>query len=395
MWNLLVVEDETIVRVGLKYMMDWEKCGIRWKSEASNGEDALRAMETEDIHIVMTDIRMPGMDGLELAKRIRERYPEVQIVFLSSYDEFAYAKEALKLGAVDYLHKPTMDEDEIEQTLRKAVERLESSQTGKRNDAEADRNEYYLSLLDKYTFPQRRQDDGLNNELFQSGFRIVVFRKRDDAVQADGDSAELRFMSILYLIQEYVAKDWGGVVFHRGFREVIWIAPARAKSGEADSANPAEHGKYLEQLRQKVLELLHVALIYSSSPVYERISELPDAYMEALLHLPQHEQSDNLIVRKTKEFVDKHLFEDITLAKAAAAVHVSPGYLSRIFLKEIGENFSDYVIRNKLEYARKQLRETNRKIYEIAAEIGYTNPHYFSKLFKERLGKTPLEYRNQ
>jgi two-component system response regulator YesN len=235
----------------------------------------------------------------------------------------------------------------------------------------------------------------LNNELFQSGFRIVVFRKRDDAVQADGDSAELRFMSILYLIQEYVAKDWGGVVFHRGFREVIWIAPARAKSGEADSANPAEHGKYLEQLRQKVLELLHVALIYSSSPVYERISELPDAYMEALLHLPQHEQSDNLIVRKTKEFVDKHLFEDITLAKAAAAVHVSPGYLSRIFLKEIGENFSDYVIRNKLEYARKQLRETNRKIYEIAAEIGYTNPHYFSKLFKERLGKTPLEYRNQ
>lgn len=392
MWNLLVVEDESIVRVGLKYMLNWESCGIRWSAEASNGEEALRLMETETVHIVMTDIRMPGMDGLELAKRVRSRQPDVQIVFLSSYDEFAYVKEALKLGAVDYLHKPTMDESEIEQTLRNAVKRLEEAQGEKRAEAEADLNDCYLSLLDKYTFSERQPPALLDEDGFRRGFRLVVFRRRDDAFPADGDSEELRFRSILYLLQEYVAKDWGGVVFHRSHREAIWIAPARPKSG-GDS--PPDQGKYLERLRLKVLELLNVALIYSCSSVYERLSDLPEAYMETLLHLPQNKQTDSLVVRKAKEAVDKHLPGDITLAKAAAAVHVSPGYLSRVFLKEIGEHFSDYVIRNKLEYAQRQLRETNRKVYEIAADIGYTNPHYFSKLFKDRLGKTPLEYRNQ
>ena len=144
-----------------------------------------------------------------------------------------------------------------------------------------------------------------------------------------------------------------------------------------------------------MLELLNVALIYSISPAYTDMNQLPEAYMQALLHFPLNKQSDNLIVRKSKEFVDKHLLEDITLAKVAAAIHVSPGYLSRVFYKEIGETFSDYIIRNKIEYARKLLRDTNRKVYEIAADIGYTNPHYFSKLFKERVGVTPLEYRNQ
>ncbi|GJM75426.1 hypothetical protein HMSSN036_76420 [Paenibacillus macerans] len=66
MWNLLVVEDEPIVRMGLRYMVDWEAQGVCWKAEAANGEEAVKVLESEEIHIVMTDIRMPGMDGIEL-----------------------------------------------------------------------------------------------------------------------------------------------------------------------------------------------------------------------------------------------------------------------------------------------------------------------------------------
>ncbi|GGG08332.1 response regulator [Paenibacillus abyssi] len=391
MWNLLVVEDESIVRIGLRYMIHWESSGVCWKAEASNGEEALEIVEKEDIHIVITDIRMPGMDGLEFAKQIKRRHPGVQIIFLSSYDNFSYAKEAIRIGAVDYLHKPTMDEEEIAVTLRKAVALLEETHADKQNFTEEEKNSLYLSLLDEYTFPDNPRIPELESEDFESGYWLTVFRKRDDAAQVSGDSDNLRFLSIQYLIDELVTKNWGGLVFHRNYREILWIAPA-AKAGE--TGMPERH-KYLDSLRQKVLELLNVALIYSASPTYGQLNQLPSAYMDALLQFPINEQSDNFIVRKSKEFVDNHLLEDITLTKVADALHISPGYLSRVFLKEIGENFSEYVIRNKIEYAQKLLRGTNRKIYEISDEIGYTNPHYFSKLFKERVGVTPMEYRNQ
>lgn len=393
MWNLLVVEDESIVRVGLRYMVNWESLGVYWKAEASNGEEALRILEAEPIHIIMTDIRMPGMDGLELVRQIKKRHPGVQIIFLSSYDDFAYAKEAIRLGAIDYLHKPTMDEEEVESALRKTVALLEeSSHSTKHQLTEDERNEYLLSLLDKYTFPSVPLLPELEAEEFKHGCWLTVIRKREDAISDDADSEHLRFLSVQYLVEEFVSKDWGGLVCHRHYREIIWFAPLSAKS---EAMRQMDRVKYLEGLRQKVLELLNVAIIYSPSSSYKHISDLPKAYMESLLRLPVNEQSDNLIVRMAKEMVDKRLLEDITLAKVAADIHVSAGYLSRVFLKEVGENFSDYVIRNKLEYAQKQLRETTKKVYEIAADIGYTNPHYFSKLFKERFGVTPLEYRNQ
>lgn len=392
MRNLLVVEDESIVRMGLRYMLQWESHGIHWKAEAANGEEALRIIETERIHIVITDIRMPGMDGLELAKRIKEKDKDIQIIILSSYDNFAYAKEAIRLGAADYLHKPTMDEEELAGSLQKVLEILDQKPGDEPVVSEEDRNECFLSLLDVYTFPEKPVIPELERNEFQEGYWLTVFRRREDALQEQEDEGHLRFLSIHYLIDEYVSKDWGGVVFHRHYREIIWIAPAAMKSG---SPGYSQRQKYLEHLRQKILELLNAAVICSDSSLYLQLKQLPDAYMETLLKLPVHIQSDNHIVRKSKEFIDKHLLLDLTLTKVAAAIHVSPGYLSRIFLKEIGENFSDYIIRNKIEYSQKLLRETNRKVYEIAADIGYTNPHYFSKLFKERVGMTPLEYRNQ
>ncbi|WP_338553613.1 helix-turn-helix domain-containing protein [Paenibacillus sp. KS-LC4] len=410
MWNLLVVEDESIARLGLRYMVDWEKYGVHWQAEASNGEEALLAMETaQPIHIILSDIRMPGMDGLAFAKKALERYPDVQIIFISSYDNFNYAKEALRLGAVDYLHKPTMDEEEIGASLLKAAAKLAQTTAPQPAYTEEEKNQYLLSLLDEYTFPEQPLLAELESAAYETGFRLTVFRKRDDAA-AMQDTGHFRFRSIQHLIAEFVMKEWGGLVFHRNYREVIWLCPQAAhlngaipaqghgEQGDAhkdDKKCPAELNKLLEMVRQKTLELLNVAIICSVSSRYSTLQELPKAYMETLLQLPLNEQSDNFIVRKSKAFIDQHLLEDLTLVKVATAIHVSPSYLSRIFQKEIGESFSDYVIRHKIEHAQQLLRTTSCKVYEISAAIGYMNPHYFSKLFKERTGVSPLEYRNQ
>ena len=398
MWNLMVVEDEPIVRMGLRYMINWEELNICWKAEAGNGEEALRILDDEDIHIVMTDIRMPGMDGIALAEEIKKRDDAIAVIFLGSYDNFPYVKEAIRLGAVNYLHKPTMDEREVEETLKRAVEQLERTvQCPSPHLVEEKRNAFLLSLLDRYTYPARIIVPELLDEPYRSkGIWLATFRVRDDCpggpAEADAEKEAMKFLSIRYAIDEYVSRDWGGFVFHRAHREIIWLAPAVSRTGaEGREAREA----YVDKLRQRVFDLLNVPLVFSCSSVYERLDRIPDAYLEALLNGPAGQQFHSLHVRMAKEYVDRHLPEDVSLAKVAEAVAISPGYLSRIFLKEMGESFSDYVIRNKTEYSKKLLRETNLKVYEIAEKLGYNNPHYFSKWFKERVGMTPLEYRNQ
>lgn len=368
-----------------------------WKAEAANGEEAVKVLESEEIHIVMTDIRMPGMDGIELGRYIRSHRPQhIQMIYLSSYDDFPYVKEAIRLSALDYLHKPTMAEEEVKAALRKAVKLLEQS-TPKTLPvwSEEERNAWLVSLLDTYTFPSEIRLPEFEKGMFAQGLWLAVLRLRDDAADqmaAAPEQGHLKFISIRYLVEEYVGRDWGGLVFHRDRREIVWLAPAASKAGSEDRCG---REKYLDRLRGKVFELLNASIIYSCSSVYEQPRQIPEAYLEAELKLPVNQQSDSLHIRLAKEYVDNHLLEDITLPKVAESIPISPGYLSRIFLKEVGESFSEYVIRNKIIYAQKLLRDTNKKVYEIAEILSYTNPHYFSKLFKERVGMTPLEYRNR
>jgi two-component system response regulator YesN len=103
--NVLIVDDEMLVRLSLKTLIPWLEHGFRIVGEAQNGLEALAIMEREDCHIVLTDIRMPDMDGLELISRIRRQWPMAKCIILSNHNDFEYVQQALRLGAVDYLLK--------------------------------------------------------------------------------------------------------------------------------------------------------------------------------------------------------------------------------------------------------------------------------------------------
>lgn len=131
--NVLIVDDEPIVCKGLRETVPWDKWGVRIAGEAHDGEEALEALARQDVDLILSDIRMPGMDGLELSRVISERFPAKRIVMLSGYDEFEYARQALRLGVRDYLLKP-VDIDELMLVIRKirhelAEERAEKWRT--------------------------------------------------------------------------------------------------------------------------------------------------------------------------------------------------------------------------------------------------------------------------
>lgn len=111
MYKLLIVDDERIIREGISNMIDWEEMGISLPSTAQNGEEAYRRIVNANPDIVITDIKMPGMDGLELARKIKEHFPEIIVVVLSGYDEFELVRKAMEYGVKYYLLKPCGKEE--------------------------------------------------------------------------------------------------------------------------------------------------------------------------------------------------------------------------------------------------------------------------------------------
>ncbi len=123
MMKVMIVEDEELILQGIRNIIDWEALGLKVIHLAHDGIEALKMWEQEPVHIVVTDISMPEMDGLTLLREIRKREEHVRFIILTGYDEFAYAREAVRLDVENYILKP-VDEEELKRQLRETVEKL-------------------------------------------------------------------------------------------------------------------------------------------------------------------------------------------------------------------------------------------------------------------------------
>ncbi|MCW6659795.1 response regulator [Aerococcaceae bacterium NML191292] len=123
MYRLLVVEDEPLVRRGITSLIDFSQFQIGEVREAENGQIAWDLIQQSPPDILLTDINMPQMDGIQLARKVKEYYPDVHIIFLTGYDYFEYAVSAVKLGADDYVLKPISRKD-VEEMLTQVTQKL-------------------------------------------------------------------------------------------------------------------------------------------------------------------------------------------------------------------------------------------------------------------------------
>lgn len=123
MYKVMLVEDDRAIRYVYSKMDGWAKYGFIVEKEASNGSQAIEMLKTGQVDVIFTDIRMPLMDGITMMKNIRQQYPDILFVFISSYNEFEYALEGIRMGALDYVVKP-MGDKELEAVLARVREQL-------------------------------------------------------------------------------------------------------------------------------------------------------------------------------------------------------------------------------------------------------------------------------
>ena len=528
MYQIMIIDDDLIIRRGLSQAIPWAEYGYQIAGVAGDGQTALQMMAEAVPDIVICDIRMPRVDGLEFTKSVRSQYPEVKIILLTAYKDFEYAKTALKLQAFDYLLKPVDNQLLIEVVDRAALALAEQQRI--RRKLEESRplllQQFLVGLIEERYGPEEIRS---KIELLEIGAwdgpLVVAVIKVDDYYLRNERAAEKEGWKagIGELVNRMTEKERQGLLFESGQDEAVLIL---AVTDDLQGQLPAEVYYLAERIRRAVRETLGITVTIGTGKVCEGLAGAGRSYAEAcsalelrhilgqdqtltvqdpprpagratvdiypaarellrpiklglldesLAHLARMErqimaeplpldhlqligmeimmllftevkewpeigekigrqynfyqfhleikqlQSAGAIFAKLREvvrdlcnavntirkklqqtlveqameyIVANYAKDGLSLQDVASQIHVSPTYLSNIFKKARGINFSDFVLEVRMKKAMELLRNSNLKAYEVAERIGYANVHYFSAIFKKYTGVSPTEFKN-
>ncbi len=364
MYKVFFADDEAAMRAGIRNL-NWDDSGCVLAGEAPDGEMALSLMQDIMPDILLTDVKMPFMDGLELARHTKLNMPWVKTVILSGHDEFEYARRAITLGVEDYILKPVTPAKLFE-ALSSAIKKIEEEKEQQRlvrdrllksldvsvsglipkAKAEADR----LSFSDRLRYAGREDIPGLIKE---------YLNKFDQEIAISFLFLNYMFMDIISIASQEIAELGGDP------RSVL--SGYSAPSMLIDAISDAETAKQ------------------SIAAILERVIDFRDTVTGT--------RSANA-VRKAKDYIQRYFRRpDLTLISVAKEVYISPNHLSTMFSRETGETFINYITKLRLEQAKVLLRTTDMRTADIAYEVGYNDTHYFSYVFKKNTGLTPKGYR--
>lgn len=539
MLKIFLVEDESIVREGLRDNIPWQQYGYRFAGEANDGEMALPMIRKIQPDVLITDIKMPFMDGLALSRIVGQEFPNMKIIIISGYDEFEYARQAIQMGVEQYLLKP-ITRANLQKVLNEVREKIESEREQK-NYLEKFQNEMHeyeqfsrrnffekvfegkLSVQEIYEEAQK-----LSLEINASCYNLVMvsLQEKKKSVEERGMDSEAfarkqdELLRFFLRYPEYLVFRWNistfGVLIktEEGQVEIMtkkcmdsinqictntemeleWYAvegkpverlsmltecysrinhilsyrfftPSKHILSEqaVEELIPGEEDEKLEDLdvgklnpeilkdfltkglseeteefvtsylqsigkalKSKlfrdyfVLNIRFSVIAFvesmgiSQNDFFESVNvrnlqELSlwseddlHTYMKELLEHAielrdrENESRSKKILQKAMEYIEENYAqESLSLNKVASITNVSANYFSAMFSQVMEMTFTEYVTQKRMEKAKKLLRQSDKHSGDIALEVGYKDPHYFSFVFKKTQGCSPREYRNE
>ncbi|WP_127530179.1 response regulator [Paenibacillus kobensis] len=391
--HILIVDDEPMVRSSIARVVT--ALGEPYAAyEADDGEDAIAMIQKEPIDLVITDIRMPAVDGLQLAEIVRRLYPHIRVVLLSGYSEFEYALSALHSGVYEYLLKPA-SKDSLLNLIFKVHEELQQEKA-----------QDLLGRLRENSVMEKRVQELLyglpvphaDKDLFPDFHSLAVFVIRAETTELPPRS--LRF-AMKNVIEELLGKAGKAAVIVEDSHlvGVLFASADLGTNGYCDEVS-GEISKVLAQLYRVATTIRYSAgsggldelgLLYVEG--MRRLSGM-DAYSTEADVQTEREEWHRL-VKITLKWIEEEYAGELTLASAAQRLFVNPNYLSVLIKSQTDMTFTQHLVRVRIGNAKQMLAETQLKIYEICEKVGYADQAYFSRLFKASTGMTPYEYREK
>ncbi|MCQ6561434.1 response regulator transcription factor [Paenibacillus mendelii] len=333
MYEIVVAEDEHWLRSELTEMIERIGGGFTVVGEAVDGEDAWNMLHELWPSILITDIRMPRKDGMELLREVDEAGLPIVSLIISGYDEFAYARQAVRYGVSEYLLKPVMQE-ELKEALLRSLDRLALFK--EMNSCFKVINIFLDRLPEMDANGRSTALENVIQEIWKTQRAFPKSRKSSFSVFESKLTALIQGLDADFMPPE--SPDWSTkeqtILYFRMLLE-SWSFKSRAVSGQ--------------EVRQ--------------------------------------------VIRKACDYMESHYMQPLTLVKVAGQANLSPSYFGHLFKQFTGQSFISYLNGVRIQKAKSLLMEADIKVYEAAEMVGFISLPHFNRMFKTITGMTPNDYR--
>lgn len=375
-YNLLLVDDEKPIREKLINNTDWTGNDYQVFA-AADGAEALEIIKNKGIDILVTDIQMPKLSGMNLIEKARENSSHLKVIVISGFAEFEYAQKSIRFGVNEYLLKPFRSKKLLE-VVNKARDELIKEKN----------NEQRLASLraEMSSYINENKLNSIYNWLIDDQFfqhqSLIMDRIDLNAVLKRGSRDDI-LKTVNKIIDELESVDLN--------REKLYVVLNNLI---------LESFKIIKDLDYRVEDLLEIINKERIEKIdSENLKEIEIILKEFLLRLHDlisfnPDDKNQQIISEMKEYIAANYQDGITLSEMARKFNLSSGHLSNLFHEETGESFSDYLNMIRLNKAKELLKTTDDKIYQIADQLGFNDAYYFSSWFKKLVGASPTTYRD-
>lgn len=424
--KVFIVEDESVIREGLRDNIPWQQYGFSLVGEASDGEMALPLIRKEMPDVLITDIKMPFMDGLELSHIVKREMPDTKIIIISGYDDFEYAQQAINVGVEQYLLKP-ITRSMLQKALGEVHEKI---------IAEDEKKKQMLQIQDELHSMEQNFRRNFFERVFQGATPISEIY--EDARKHNFDINAESYNLILMCVEEKSEQDITGISCQECEEELMryllrypdryiafrWSINTYGVLVKGDENN-------INNRIQECFEgITNICSRYESDlnwyaadgEMVTRFSKMKDCYKSALqnfsrrffvsgVHVISYEKEYSADIKngdaagendiqgkkalqKAIDYIDSNYTnEELNLNEVATAANVSASYLSALFGQEKGVTFVEYVTEKRIRKSKELLLTDGIRSGDVGTMVGYKNPQYFSFVFKKAEGMSPREYR--
>jgi two-component system response regulator YesN len=449
MYRLLIADDEALEREGIEWIVTRMMPNTFDIIHAENGRVAIQKADEFRPHLILMDIRMPGIQGLEALKEIKAQHPQIKMILVTAYEHFEYAKEALSLGVKEYLIKPAK-RDQIVALLQRMVEEIDQEQ--RKRDAEFAMRDKFFHLLPLaetemalvFMSDQVNETevghlaDILELSIDKGCALVLALPEFGHTSEMEVDKEKKKIYETVKIFSKGFVKDRIGCVVSS---MVHWHMAIFLLDKAQTRDEVFRDEAYL--LGAKLMETLHqqcsIDATIGIGSVRADIEGSRRSYFEAVFASTYHKKWGNLCrfedlkvlsaeeqretadnpsertyvelaikrIREEREqrtwsvldnaitFIKEKFHEELSLEDVAEHVHLNSYYFSKVFKQQTGETFIDYVTRLRIERAKECIRDGQFSLKEVCYLVGYKDPNYFSRVFKKVTGVTPTEYRSQ
>jgi len=419
--TVLVADDEELERRALRLILGTIEGLEVDVVEAANGRQAIEVARIARPEVALLDISMPGASGIDAARELRAVSPETRCVFITAFESFDYAREAIRLGVDEYLLKPA-EPAAVRETVARAAEktlasRAEAERLAKNGSDEAKALELLegelRDALDRGGLDGDRLRAFLSLKGIGDGERFTLALK---PVGVERESAPIRRAALRKL----------SALVERTLRDAGWFGIAGADDSEVRAAGaclnnkspsgllPASARVLLGRIVERCLVDAGARVLVGASPAFpadgpelftaaEDALALASAVHPIVVLEPSASESaadrgrrlsgGGPIVDRAREYMRARLSEDLSLADVAAAVSCSPFHLSRLFRLHAGDTFVRVYARMRVEAAKALLRSGSYSVKEVCAMVGFGDQTYFARVFKKFEGVSPAEFK--